>query len=380
MVLVDECHHVPAFMFEQVLKSVNAKYVYGLTATPVRADGRQESIFMQCGEIAYRVDAIEQAQRQLFDHIAVPRFTDFRMPLAADSGFKTLNQIFAELCLSKNRNAMIVDDVVKAVNAGRMPIVLTERTEHAKLLTDAIEHRGIKTFLLIGKEAAKLKREKLAAIAAAGQTERFVIVAVGRYVGEGFDFARLDTLFLAMPISWKGKLTQYAGRLHRDYIGKREVVIYDYVDLNVAMLENMYHKRIKGYKDIGYEIRVDAKTGKRGILFNKTDFKRIFNEDITSAHKDILIVSPSLVAGCVTKFLRGYSALLDKPNVTVVTRATDDEKNNAAGRKIKVSGNRGANTRRITFAVCGDRRFARMVREHQPSWVCGRHGQQFAVR
>ena len=338
MVLVDECHHVPALMFEQVLKSVNAKYVYGLTATPVRADGRQESIFMQCGEIAYRVDAIEQAQRQLFDHIAVPRFTDFRMPLVADSGFKTFNQIFAELCLSKNRNAMIVEDIVKAVNAGRMPIVLTERTEHAKLLTDAIEHRGVKTFLLIGKEAAKLKREKLAAIAAAGQAERFVIVAVGRYVGEGFDFARLDTLFLAMPISWKGKLTQYAGRLHRDYVGKREVVIYDYVDLNVAMLENMYHKRIKGYKDIGYEIRVDAKTGKRGILFNKTDFKRIFNEDITSAHKEILIVSPSLIAGRVTKFLRFYSTLLDKPNVTVVTRATDDEKTMQQLERLKRTG------------------------------------------
>lgn len=338
MVLVDECHHVPALMFEQVLKSVKAKYVYGLTATPVRVDGRQESIFMQCGEIAYRVDAIEQAQRQLFDHVAVPKFTDFRMPLAADSGFKTLNQIFTELCLSKNRNAMIVDDVVKAVNAGRMPIVLTERTEHAKLLTDAIEHRGIKTFLLIGKEAAKLKREKLAAIAAAGQTERFVIVAVGRYVGEGFDFARLDTLFLAMPISWKGKLTQYAGRLHRDYVGKREVVIYDYVDLNVSMLENMYHKRIKGYKDIGYEIRVDAKTGKRGILFNKTDFKRIFNEDITSAHKEILIVSPSLIVGRVTKFLRVYSTFLDKPNVTVVTRATDDEKTMQQLERLKRTG------------------------------------------
>lgn len=272
------------------------------------------------------------------DIVAVPRFTDFRMPLAADSGFKTLDQIFAELCLSKNRNAMIVDDVVKAVNAGRMPIVLTERTEHAKLLTDAIEHRGVKTFLLIGKESAKQKREKLAAIAAAGQTERFVIVAVGRYVGEGFDFARLDTLFLAMPISWKGKLTQYAGRLHRDYVGKREVVIYDYVDLNVSMLENMYHKRIKGYKDIGYEIRIDAKTGKRGILFNKTDFKRIFNGDITSAHKEILIVSPSLIAGRVTKFLRVYSTLLDKPNVTVVTRVTDDEKAMQQRERLKRTG------------------------------------------
>lgn len=164
------------------------------------------------------------------------------------------------------------------------------------------------------------------------------IVAVGRYVGEGFDFARLDTLFLAMPISWKGKLTQYAGRLHRDYVGKREVVIYDYVDLNVSMLENMYHKRIKGYKDIGYEIRVDAKTGKRGILFNKTDFKRIFNEDITSAHKEILIVSPSLIAGRVTKFLRVYSTLLDKPNVTVVTRATDDEKTMRQLERLKRTG------------------------------------------
>ena len=177
-----------------------------------------------------------------------------------------------------------------------------------------------------------------AAIAAAGQTERFVIVAVGRYVGEGFDFARLDTLFLAMPISWKGKLTQYAGRLHRDYVGKREVVIYDYVDLNVSMLENMYHKRIKGYKDIGYEIRVDAKTGKRGILFNKTDFKRIFNEDITSAHKEIFSVSPSLIAGRVTKFLRVYSTFLDKPNVTVVTRATDDEKTMQQLERLKRTG------------------------------------------
>lgn len=326
LVLVDECHHIPAMMFEQVLNSVNAKYVYGLTATPVRADGKQESIFMQCGEIAYRVDAAEQARRQLFEHVVVPRFTDFRMPLFADGGFKTLNQVFAELCLSKNRNAMIVDDVLKAVNVGRMPIVLTERTEHAKLLTDAIERRGVKAFLLIGKESAKLKREKLAAIASAGQTDRFVIVAVGRYVGEGFDFARLDTLFLAMPISWKGKLTQYAGRLHRDYVGKSEVVIYDYVDLNVSMLENMYHKRIKGYKDIGYEIRIDAKTGKRGILFNKTDFKRIFSEDISAAHREIFIVSSTLVAGRVTKFLKVYGALLSKPTVTVVTRATDDEK------------------------------------------------------
>ena len=246
------------------------------------------------------------------------------MPLAADGGLKTLNRIFAELCVSKNRNKLIVDDVVKAVDRGRMPIVLTERSEHARLLTDAIEKRGVKVFLLVGKESAKLKREKLSAIAAAKPSERFAIVAIGRYVGEGFDFARLDTLFLAMPISWKGKLAQYAGRLHRDYAGKNEVIVYDYVDLNVPMLENMYHKRLKGYKDIGYEIRADVKSGKHGILYDKTDFKRVFDEDISSAHKNIWIVSPHLAAGRITKFLRVYHSLIDKPSVTIITRTAGE--------------------------------------------------------
>lgn len=159
LVIVDECHHIPAPMFEQVLKAVNAKYVYGLTATPVRADGREESIFMQCGDIAYQINAREQAEKQLFEHFTLPRFTDFRMPLAVDGGLKTLNRIFSELCVSKNRNKLIVDDVVKTVDCGRMPIVLTERSEHAKLLTDEIEKRGVKVFLLIGKESAALRCE-----------------------------------------------------------------------------------------------------------------------------------------------------------------------------------------------------------------------------
>lgn len=320
LVIVDECHHVPAVTFEQVLKSVTSKYVYGLTATPVRADGRQDSIFMQCGDIVYRVDAIEQAKRQLFAHIALPRFTHFRMPLSPDGGFKTLNQIFEHICLSHERNELIADDVAKAVSDGRMPIVITERTEHAKLLTDAIERRGIIAVLLIGKESAKTKREKLHAVATADSDERFAIVAVGKYVGEGFDFARLDTLFLAMPVSWKGKLAQYAGRLHRDYIGKKEVIVYDYVDINVAMLENMYHKRLKGYKELGYEIRLNEREKKRNILFNATNFKSIFYEDLSAAKDNILIVSPTLSAGCVTKLMRIYDAFICKPETKIITK------------------------------------------------------------
>lgn len=338
LVIVDECHHVPASTFERVMQAVNAKYVYGLTATPVRADGRQESIFMQCGEILYSVNAKEQAQKQLFEHFTVPRFTDFRMPLMADGGLRTLNQILSELSIAKNRNRMIIDDVVKAVDGGRTPIVLTERTEHARLITDELERCGIKVFLLIGKESAKLKREKLTTLAATNKTEKFVVVAIGKYVGEGFDFARLDTLFLAMPISWKGKLAQYAGRLHRDYAGKSEVIIYDYVDLNVAMLENMYYRRLTGYKEIGYEIRPDAKSAKRGILYDKNDFKRVFDDDVAAAKKGIFIVSPVLVMGRVTRFLKIYDAMPEKPNVTVVTRFPRDEKAERQIERLQAAG------------------------------------------
>lgn len=338
LVIVDECHHVPASTFERVMQAVNAKYVYGLTATPVRADGRQESIFMQCGEILYSVNAKEQAQKQLFEHFTVPRFTDFRMPLMADGGLRTLNQILSELSIAKNRNKMIIDDVVNAVDGGRTPIVLTERTEHARLITDELERRGIKVFLLIGKESAKVKREKIAALAATNKTEKFVVVAIGKYVGEGFDFARLDTLFLAMPISWKGKLAQYAGRLHRDYAGKSEVIIYDYVDLNVAMLENMYHRRLYGYKEIGYTIRPDAKSAKRGILYDKHDFKRVFDDDVAAAHKSIFIVSPVLVMGRVTRFLKIYGDMLEKPTVTVVTRFPRDEKAERQIERLQAAG------------------------------------------
>lgn len=338
LVIVDECHHVPASTFERVMQAVNAKYVYGLTATPVRADGRQESIFMQCGDIVYKIDAKEQAQKQLFEHFTVPRFTDFRMPLMADGGLRTLNQILAQLSVAKNRNKMIIDDTVKAVNGGRTPIVLTERTEHARLITDELERQGVKVFLLIGKESAKVKREKLAALAATNKTEKFALVAIGKYVGEGFDFARLDTLFLAMPISWKGKLAQYAGRLHRDYAGKSEVIIYDYVDLNVAMLENMYHRRLAGYKEIGYEIRPDIKSAKRGILYDKNDFKRVFDDDVAAACKSVFIVSPVLVSGRVTSFLKMYGAMSAKPDMTVITRFPCDEKAERQIERLQAAG------------------------------------------
>ena len=248
MVIVDECHHVSAFTFEKILREVNAKYVYGLTATPKRQDGHQPIITMQCGPIRYQVDALAQSVKRDFSHFVIPEFTDFRV---AEAGLK-YQDICAKLCADEARNRRIINDVIRAYQDGKNCIVLTERTEHAEVLFNSIEAKCSNVFLLSGKDKAKEKREKLEAIKAVPRAENMVIVATGKYVGEGFDEPRLDTLFLAMPISWKGTLAQYVGRLHRNYEGKTEATVHDYADIFVPMLDRMYHKRIRGYAELGY--------------------------------------------------------------------------------------------------------------------------------
>ena len=168
-----------------------------------------------------------------------------------EAGLK-YQDICAKLCADEARNRRIINDVIRAYQDGKNCIVLTERTEHAEVLFNSIEAKCSNVFLLSGKDKAKEKREKLEAIKAVPRAENMVIVATGKYVGEGFDEPRLDTLFLAMPISWKGTLAQYVGRLHRNYEGKTEATVHDYADIFVPMLDRMYHKRIRGYAELGY--------------------------------------------------------------------------------------------------------------------------------
>ncbi|MBT4263265.1 MAG: hypothetical protein HN580_12175 [Deltaproteobacteria bacterium] len=150
---------------------------------------------------------------------------------------------------------MIVDDIIRAVDDGRSPLVLTERREHLELLygllLDKIQH----VFALKGGMGKKQRKVVLEDMNAVKDNEERVLIATGKYLGEGFDDARLDTLFLTLPISWRGTLSQYAGRLHRLYFGKNEVIIYDYTDLKIPMLARMFEKRRKGYKSLGYEFR-----------------------------------------------------------------------------------------------------------------------------
>jgi len=251
-VIVDECHHLSAFSFEQVLRQVKARYVLGLTATPMRKDGHHPIILMQCGPIRYRVSARDQAASRPFEHVVIPRLTNFRLPAQAQKS--EIHEIYAALTHDKARNDLILKDLLEAIKRGRSPLVLTERTEHLKLLGSRLENSVKNIIVLQGGMGVKQRKAVMNRLLSIPEKEERVLIATGRYIGEGFDDARLDTLFLTLPISWKGTVQQYVGRLHRLHDQKKEVVVYDYVDCCVPMLAAMFNKRQRGYESVGYSI------------------------------------------------------------------------------------------------------------------------------
>ena len=303
MVIVDECHHVSSITFENVLKHVTAHYVYGLTATPIRKDGLQPIIFMQCGPIRFFADAKAQIQKQSFQRYLVPRFTSYRPVTDDKQSFTALSQSLAE---SEIRNNLIIEDVLNVVAAGRTPIILTARTSHVELLAEMLKQHVANIIQLTGEGTAKNKRETLQKLQDIPKDAPLVIVATGKYEGEGFDYPRLDTLFLALPISWKGLVAQYAGRLHRENEGKKDVRIYDYIDIHEPVCENMYRKRLKGYSAIGYRVLSkdtqtlfdntdDLQTSSyEGQIFNGNTFRLAFMQNLKSSRQSIVISSPKL--------------------------------------------------------------------------------------
>jgi superfamily II DNA or RNA helicase len=251
-VIVDECHHLSAVTFERVLREVKAKYVLGLTATPTRKDGHHPIIYMQCGPIRFYLSAKKAAESSPLQHTVLPRLTSFIWTKPENE--TAIHDIYAALFSDQARNDLIVQDLVQTLSAGRSPLLLTSRTEHLDYLAE--RSRGIcsHTFVMKGGMGAKQRRKLAESLAAVPSDEPRVILATGSYLGEGFDDPRLDTLLLVMPISWKGTLQQYVGRLHRLHENKSEVQVYDYADLSVPMLARMYRKRLAGYAALGYAI------------------------------------------------------------------------------------------------------------------------------
>jgi superfamily II DNA or RNA helicase/very-short-patch-repair endonuclease len=257
--VVDECHHLPASSFEQLVRRAKARYVLGLSATVTRKDGHHPIVFMQCGPVRHRVSAREQAAERPFTHNVWVRPTAFRPPAGGDPDLRVqFHDLYEALIADDRRNRLIVDDVAAAVREGRSPVVLTERTGHLEQLAERLSPIARRLVVLRGGMGRRQLQDARARLAAIPEGEERVVLATGGYLGEGFDDARLDTLFLTLPVSWRGTIAQYAGRLHRLHDSKREVRIYDYADLNVPMLARMFDRRCKGYEAVGYTILLPA--------------------------------------------------------------------------------------------------------------------------
>lgn len=248
-VIVDECHHVPAVSFERVISQAKARYIVGLTATAQRRDGHHPIASMQLGPVRFAVDPKSQAAKRPFAHLLVVRETPFKVSGKEPRGIQDL---YAVLAGDADRNQLILDDLIGALENGRSPLLLTERKDHVEYFAARLSKVARHVVVLQGGMTAAARRETTRQLAAIPDSEERIVLATGRYIGEGFDDARLDTLFLALPVSWKGTLTQYAGRLHRLHPAKQEVQIFDYVDRDVPVLFRMFQKRLRGYRSLGY--------------------------------------------------------------------------------------------------------------------------------
>ena len=301
MVIMDECHHGAAQTVEDVIGSAKAKYVYGLTATPKREDGLEKKVFMQFGPIRFRYTAKERAEKQGIDHFVYPRFT--RLVSTSDIKVTEANRAVIEC---ESRNEQIIADVENCIQNGRTPLVLTKYKEHAEILYQRLQGKADHIYLLQGGGSRKAKDEMRLQMRAVPDAESIVLVAIDKYIGEGFNFPRLDTMMLTMPAASEGNIEQFAGRLHRDYDTKTEVIIYDYVDSHIRVLEKMYHKRLRIYKKIGYEIcnNVIVEKQNANTIFDIDSYEKVYAKDLLEANKEIIISSPGLNRSKVDAFVK----------------------------------------------------------------------------
>lgn len=268
-IIVDECHHISAFSFEKVLKEANATYIHGLTATPARKDGLERIMTMQLGSIRYKVSAKKQAMTLPFEQILIPRYTNFKSSCKISG--EDFQGLYQELMKNEQRNDMIFDDVLKELDKGAVPLILTERVEHVYDLQEKFTGFAKNIITLTGGMSKTEEATKMRLLEDIPDDAERLLIATGKYIGEGFDYAPIDTLFLVMPISWKGTLQQYVGRLHRFHNKKEKIKVYDYVDENETLLKAMFEKRLKTYHLMGYQF-----FGKEPIVQRKVEQLKLF--------------------------------------------------------------------------------------------------------
>lgn len=295
LVIVDECHHAASDTIVEILQRVKARSVYGVTATPSRSDGLEKINYMLLGPIRYRYTSKDRAKEQGIDHLVYPRFTRAVAPRFQKERMHP-NEAYALIRENEDRDDIIIADVKRCVEDGRTPVILSKFVDHSRRLYERLHGCADYVFLLSGENSKKEHRDILQQMNQVKPGESMILVATGKLIGEGFDFPRLDTLIMAMPVSWKSVVEQYAGRLNRDYESKKNVIIYDYVDSHIAMFEKMYYKRLKAYKQIGYEVFAGIGKEKQGgnSIFDADNYIETYKKDLLGADREIIISSPSI--------------------------------------------------------------------------------------
>lgn len=325
MVIVDECHHGASHVFENVLRQINSKYIYGVSANDKRIDRLEKKVYMQLGPIRHQYTSKERIEKQSIDHHVYPRFT--RIMALGDSK-NDLNSAYAFISKNENRNNMIISDIKKCIEENRTPIVLTRYKDHAKLLYESLKKNVLDhTYLIYGDHTLKENEEVRKTILALSHDEPFILVATSQSVGEGFNVPRLDTLFLTSPVSGEPLVDQFLGRINRDYKYKKSAIVYDYVDSHIHYFNNMYKKRLSAYRKIGFDVITDLVDNKQNVnhIYNYNDYLEVFRQDIHESNKSIIISSPQLNEKKVLSFIDLIKDRQEKGvSVNVFTKQTDE--------------------------------------------------------
>ena len=326
LVLIDECHHSASETIANVLKEVKAKYVYGVTATPKRGDGLEKINYMLIGPIRYSYTAKEKAKEQGIQHLVYPRFTRTVPPRGVITDKMHPNEAYEIIHNNDVRDEQIIEDVKNCVAAGRTPVVLSRYKDHSEKFYERLKGYPDHVFLMTGNNSKKEHRKILEQMHQVDKNESLILIATGSLVGEGFDFPRLDTLFMATPVSFRGVVEQYAGRLNRDYAGKENVIIYDYVDNHIPMFNNMYMKRLKAYKQIGYEFGDGLQTVKQTVnaIYDGNNYSENYHKDLFDSNKNIIISSPVISGSKVYELINMLKEKqMSGVQVTIVTWTPD---------------------------------------------------------
>ena len=294
-VIYDECHHAASDSAIEVLQEINARYVYGVTATPKRGDGKERINEFLLGPVRYRFTSKDRAEEQDIDHLVYPRFT---RTVKTHHLSKTPygNDAFELIRNNPVRDDQIIKDVVACVDGGRTPVVLTKYVDHAKQFASRLKDYVDRLILLTGSEGTKARRMQVEELESVDASDSLILVGTGSLLGEGFDFPRLDTLFMATPVSGENVVEQYVGRLNRDYEGKENVIVYDYVDSHIPKFDKMYSSRLRAYKKIGYElcVSINGEKQKANAIYDMESYSDVFWKDIAEAKHDVIISSPTL--------------------------------------------------------------------------------------